>query len=106
MMTVEKPRAVGRTPPSWAQAARQSAAASRSHGLPDVARARMLSGMLRIYFGSLRGSVGAVLLTAVTTLCQGVEPIVNTSSSPHTNRLAKEKTPHLPQHQHNPVDLY
>src|SRR3954471_3659181 len=68
--------------------------------------ARMLSGMLRIFFGYLRGCVGVVVLTAVTTLCQGVEPIVNTSSSPHTNRLAKEKSPYLLQHQHNPVDWY
>src|SRR6201995_1677512 len=66
----------------------------------------MLSGMLRIIFGSLGGSVGAVLLTGVATFCQGVEPIVNTSSSAHTNRLAKEKSPYLLQHQHNPVDWY
>src|SRR3954449_9831044 len=66
----------------------------------------MLSGMLRIIFGSLRGSVGAVVLFAVTILCQGVEPIVTTSSSPHTNRLAQEKSPYLLQHQHNPVDWY
>jgi uncharacterized protein YyaL (SSP411 family) len=31
---------------------------------------------------------------------------VNTSPSPHTNRLAKEKSPYLLQHQHNPVDWY
>ncbi len=31
---------------------------------------------------------------------------MNTSPSPHTNRLAKEKSPYLLQHQHNPVDWY
>jgi uncharacterized protein YyaL (SSP411 family) len=31
---------------------------------------------------------------------------VNASSSPHTNRLAREKSPYLLQHQHNPVDWY
>jgi hypothetical protein len=33
-------------------------------------------------------------------------PAVSTPSSAHTNRLAREKSPYLLQHQHNPVDWY
>ncbi len=48
----------------------------------------------------------AALLIAAVNLCQGAEPTVNPPSPPFTNRLSREKSPYLLQHQHNPVDWY
>ena len=61
--------------------------------------------------------VGACALAGATVLAgllvrpkKPFEPKVNvpasTSTHPHTNRLAQEKSPYLLQHSHNPVDWY
>src|SRR4051812_9420899 len=46
-----------------------------------------------------------LLVGAAVSLCQGAEPAMKPNSEP-TNRLAREKSPYLLQHQHNPVDWY
>jgi uncharacterized protein YyaL (SSP411 family) len=48
----------------------------------------------------------AALCTAATILCQAAEAPKSVNPTPFTNRLAKEKSPYLLQHQHNPVDWY
>jgi uncharacterized protein YyaL (SSP411 family) len=51
----------------------------------------------------------ALLVGVAVTLCQGAEPVMkpNSQSAPApTNRLSREKSPYLLQHQHNPVDWY
>jgi uncharacterized protein YyaL (SSP411 family) len=60
--------------------------------------------MLRMLF-SPQSVAAAALLIAVTIACQGTETAVNASTTT-TNRLSKEKSPYLLQHQHNPVDWY
>ena len=50
-------------------------------------------------FAHLRGPLTALLIAA-TTPCQAAEP----APAMHTNALAKEKSPYLLQHKHNPVD--
>jgi uncharacterized protein YyaL (SSP411 family) len=60
--------------------------------------------MLRMLFSPQPLTVAA-LLTAGAISCQGAAPAVNaTNSTP--NRLAREKSPYLLQHQSNPVDWY
>jgi len=50
---------------------------------------------------------GAVLLLAWTSGCGKEKAKTVTTTKPaHTNRLAREKSPYLLQHQHNPVDWY
>jgi uncharacterized protein YyaL (SSP411 family) len=48
----------------------------------------------------------AALITAAPNPCQAAEPPKPVTTPPFTNRLAKEKSPYLLQHQHNPVDWY
>ena len=50
---------------------------------------------------------GLVALAALTTAVLAADPPAPPVTPPlHTNRLAKEKSPYLLQHQHNPVDWY
>ena len=55
-------------------------------------------------------AIAAVLLAAGTACRQQKQPqgnvITATAKPAHTNRLAREKSPYLLQHQHNPVDWY
>jgi uncharacterized protein len=55
-------------------------------------------------------AIAAVLLAAGTACRQQQQPqgnvITATAKPAHTNRLAREKSPYLLQHQHNPVDWY
>ena len=53
----------------------------------------------------LRGKTAALVL-ATTLACQAAEPASTVTNTAFTNRLAKEKSPYLIQHQHNPVDWY
>ncbi len=53
----------------------------------------------------LRGKTAALFLSA-TLACQAAEPASTVTTTTFTNRLAKEKSPYLLQHQHNPVDWY
>ena len=51
----------------------------------------------------------AALVIAATAPCQATEPALPMSSAPvqpFANRLAREKSPYLLQHQNNPVDWY
>jgi len=48
----------------------------------------------------------ASLLIAAAIPCQAAEPAKPVTTPTFTNRLAKEKSPYLLQHQHNPVDWY
>jgi uncharacterized protein YyaL (SSP411 family) len=48
----------------------------------------------------------AALLIAAALPCQAAEPPNPVNSTAFTNRLAKEKSPYLLQHQHNPVDWF
>jgi uncharacterized protein YyaL (SSP411 family) len=48
----------------------------------------------------------AALLIAAAIPCQAAEPPKPVPTPTFTNRLAKEKSPYLLQHQHNPVDWY
>src|SRR5689334_22056379 len=59
----------------------------------------MAAGVLGLTAGpnSFSGSPAADAKSPMST---------NTSDSPHTNRLAREKSPYLLQHQHNPVDWF
>jgi uncharacterized protein YyaL (SSP411 family) len=41
-----------------------------------------------------------------TPMPSSASPASSASAHPHTNRLAREKSPYLLQHQHNPVDWY
>src|SRR4051812_9558270 len=61
------------------------------HRKADLAR----SHMMRMHIST---SVFALLFAFIAT-CNAEEP-------KHTNRLAKEKSPYLLQHAHNPVDWY
>src|SRR4051794_27232028 len=49
--------------------------------------------------------IAAALLIAAGKNCQGAEPAMSTSAT-FTNALAKEKSPYLLQHQHNPVQWF
>jgi len=51
------------------------------------------------------GATNSVTTAAVSTNLTGTN-VIPTMSHKHTNRLAKEKSPYLLQHQHNPVDWY
>ena len=53
----------------------------------------------------LRGKSAALFL-ATTLACLAAEPTATVTPTTFTNRLAKEKSPYLLQHQHNPVDWY
>ena len=53
----------------------------------------------------LRGKAVALFLASVLA-CQAAEPTATVTTTTFTNRLAKEKSPYLLQHQHNPVDWY
>src|SRR5262245_28000565 len=44
--------------------------------------------------------------TGKTNLVRKTMSVAPSSPPPHTNRLAREKSPYLLQHQHNPVDWY
>jgi uncharacterized protein YyaL (SSP411 family) len=76
----------------------------------------VLRGIFGAKFGSLEivaKQLRTALLAACVCACFGAEtPVapVNMSRSStthtHTNRLAREKSPYLLQHQHNPVDWY
>src|SRR4051812_17651105 len=46
-----------------------------------------------------------LLVGAAVSLCQGAEPAMKPNPET-TNRLSREKSPYLLQHQHNPVDWY
>src|SRR3954452_8616890 len=46
------------------------------------------------------------LLVAGVISCQAVEPPKSVPTPTFTNRLSREKSPYLLQHQHNPVDWY
>src|SRR5882757_2875322 len=48
----------------------------------------------------------AALLIAAMMPCQAAEPIPSVSPPTFTNRLSREKSPYLLQHQHNPVEWY
>ena len=48
----------------------------------------------------------SLLPLAVTAADTAPTPSVKSDSPKHTNRLSKEKSPYLLQHQHNPVDWY
>src|SRR5690348_17075128 len=64
----------------------------------------------------IKGATTALVLSATLIGgCSGPKPGVHPASAmstnsagthPHTNRLAREKSPYLLQHQHNPVDWY
>ena len=45
-------------------------------------------------------------LVALTSAVAAADPIAPVNPPAHTNRLSKEKSPYLLQHQHNPVDWY
>src|SRR5262245_10170886 len=63
---------------------------------------------------SVLGAVAALVVFGVTACNHASNPqtksIVSTNSlkhpAAHTNRLAREKSPYLLQHQHNPVDWF
>ncbi len=55
---------------------------------------------------SLQRWKGVALVLAAALTCQAVEPNPAVSTPAFTNRLAREKSPYLIQHQHNPVDWY
>ena len=55
---------------------------------------------------NLRRWTWVFLLLAPALTCQAAEPTKPVNPTPFTNRLAKEKSPYLIQHQHNPVDWY
>ncbi len=48
----------------------------------------------------------AALVLATALACQAAEPTATVTNPAFTNRLSKEKSPYLLQHQHNPVDWY
>ncbi len=53
----------------------------------------------------MRGNYAALLIAAALS-CQAVEPSATVNTPAFTNRLSREKSPYLLQHQHNPVDWY
>ena len=55
---------------------------------------------------NLRRWKSAAFVLAAVLPCQAADPIPTVNPTPFTNRLAKEKSPYLLQHQHNPVDWY
>ena len=61
--------------------------------------AGLLTLTLAVGFTACKKPAGSNERTLVTTETA-------TTSPPHTNRLAREKSPYLLQHQHNPVDWY
>ena len=70
-------------------------------GVPKV-------GAMLLIKNLLRGKATALVLSA-TLACQAAEPAkpaATVTTTTFTNRLAKEKSPYLLQHQHNPVDWY
>jgi uncharacterized protein len=50
--------------------------------------------------------LAVLLIVAPISSQHGASPAVNAQSPARTNRLAKEKSPYLLQHQHNPVDWF
>ena len=54
----------------------------------------------------MKKSCAALFLLAAALTCQAAEPTKPVNPTTFTNRLAKEKSPYLIQHQHNPVDWY
>src|SRR6187549_2054018 len=110
MTTVLKVRLVSFTrvvvshPVSSATAAASSAHTQRRCGLLSRAGVWKVGAMRLI--NSLQRWKSAALVLATALSCQAAEPNPTVSTPAFTNRLAKEKSPYLIQHQHNPVDWY
>ena len=78
--------------------------------MPHIPATLVIAGMF--VFGIPSGSAAALVgpkASSKSTNSALPKPAVNTSSSPshsHTNRLSREKSPYLLQHQHNPVEWF
>ena len=111
MTTVPKVRLVSFTPvahPARSKAAISAAApGQRGCHLPLSRAVVMVGGMSRMIF-SKKGNLAA-LFVAIPVFCQAADPAPPMNpgtTATHTNALAREKSPYLLQHQHNPVEWY
>lgn len=80
--------------------------ASTGHSTPDSAAVRMLQASFRSIFERSKNLGSKSKLLRHRRAIQRRQYEMASSTSKVANRLAKEKSPYLLQHQYNPVDWY